>query len=56
LNFPRIDDAALIYEVWAADQLPDWAKVWEGQGAGLGEVQIPATGNLLFLHLRVRRE
>ncbi|MCC5843995.1 MAG: DNRLRE domain-containing protein [Verrucomicrobia bacterium] len=56
LSFTRIDDDRLTYEVWAADQLPDWQRVWEGQGAGLGEVHVPASSNQLFLHLRVRRE
>ena len=41
----------------ATDNLLDWGEVpyWSGTGAGPGELQVPALGAQLYLHLRVRR-
>lgn len=57
LSFPRVDDPALIYEVWATDDLLDWggAPFWSGGGGAPAEVSVPAAGSRLYLHLRVRR-
>lgn len=58
LSFNRINDLSLTYEVWATDNLLEWGlePYWIGGGGEPIEVPVTATGNQLYLYLRVRRE
>lgn len=58
LDFPRIDDPRITYEIWSSTDLLDWGEspVWSEQGAGEGEVPIEIETNRQFWKLRVWRE
>lgn len=56
LNFPRIADANVVYEIWASEDLEDWGTqpVWSGTGQGPDALWLENPPPQWFLHLRVR--
>lgn len=58
VNFTRIDDPSLTYEIWTTHTLMEWGETpfWTGQGVGSGVVEVPTGDNQLYLYLKIRRE